>query len=189
VHPTGPTPLYLAPGEPAFAVAPAAELGGDTWLPVVEEQPGWVRVLLPARPNGATGWLHLDPTITVARSPYRIDVDRAAFRLTLTRDGVTIDTWTIGVGKPGSPTPPGRTFLLTELHDSQSTYSSIVLPLGTHSQTYTTYGGGPGTVAIHTWPTASVYGTASSDGCVRISPTALQVLSTTVPIGTPVLIK
>ncbi|WP_143168451.1 L,D-transpeptidase [Amycolatopsis australiensis] len=47
----------------------------------------------------------------------------------------------------------------------------------------------PGTVGLHTWPTADVYGRPSSDGCVRIPPDALQVISTQVPIGSPVLIR
>ncbi|WP_309114675.1 L,D-transpeptidase [Saccharothrix sp.] len=63
-----------------------------------------------------------------------------------------------------------------------------MLPLGTHSQTHTSYGGGPGTVGIHTWPTPEVYGTASSDGCVRVPRDALDAMSTRVPLGTPVLI-
>ena len=96
--------------------------------------------------------------------------------------------WKVGTGKPSAQTPAGRTFILASLHDEKSKFSKIILPLGAHSDTYTTYGGGPGTVGIHTWPTSEVYGQAGSDGCIRIPPDALQFISTEVPLGTTVLI-
>ncbi|MGH3518627.1 MAG: L,D-transpeptidase family protein [Haloechinothrix sp.] len=190
VHPRRTVPVFTAPGGRPIAALPATQLGSDTWLPVLDEQPGWLRVLLPARPNGATGWLHHDTAyLRIAHTPYRIEVDRARFTLRLYRDGATIGRWTVGVGKPAAETPAGRTFVLASIRDTKATFSDIVLPLGAHSDTYTTYGGGPGTVGIHTWPTSDAFGTASSDGCIRVPPAALAELSTTVPLGTPVLIR
>lgn len=189
VHPTDTVPVYSAPGGPAIAALPTRQVGSDTWLPAVAKRPGWVQVLLPTRPNGVTGWLYLaDNVITRAHSPYRIVVNRAAFILRLLHDGDEVGTWRIGVGKPGSVTPPGRTFLLASIKDTQPTFSPFVLPLGAHSDTYQTYGGGPGTVGIHTWPSPDVYGEASSDGCVRVPPDALRIITSQVPLGTPVMI-
>lgn len=190
VHPAATVPVYLAPGEKAIAALPAQQLQSDTWLPVIAEQPGWVRVLLPTRPGGSTGWLYLDdPRVSVARTTYRVVVDRAAFTLTLLDGDRQVGRWTVGVGKPNSVTPQGRTFVMASIKDTHPTFSPIILPLGTHSDTYTSYGGGPGTVGIHTWPSQDVYGKPSSDGCIRVPPDALGVLSTQVPIGTPVLIS
>lgn len=189
VHPHRLVPIYATPGGPPIASLPPTQLVSDTWLPVIAERAGWVQVLLPSRPNGATGWLATTEQVTVATTPYRIIVDRAAFSLTLLRDEQPVGTWRVGIGKANSPTPPGRTFLLASFTESTPTYSPVIIPLGTHSTTYTSYAGGPGTVGIHTWPTATVYGTASSDGCVRIPPDALQIVSTEVPLGTPVLIQ
>ena len=62
----------------------------------------------------------------------------------------------------------------------------MILPLGAHSPTLDTFGGGPGTVAIHTWPTDDVYGTESSDGCIRV-PSARAGQLTGVPLGTLVM--
>lgn len=189
VHPTVPVAVYARPGGEAIAVLPPQQLGSDTWVPVLAEQPGWDLVALPARPNGATGWLYRDKTtLTVARTPYRITVDRATFTLTLSNEDSEVGRWTVGVGKPQAVTPAGRTFLLASIRDTHATFSPIVLPLGAHSDTYTNYGGGPGTVALHTWPTRDVYGRPSSDGCIRVPPEALAVLSTDVPLGTAVLI-
>ena len=116
-------------------------------------------------------------------------MDRAQFRLSLYRDEQLAGTWTVGVGTAQAPTPAGRTFVLASIQDSQQTYSPVILPLGTHSASHETFGGGPGTVGIHGWPTDTVFGHPSSDGCVRVPTDALHVLSTDVPIGTPVLIR
>lgn len=189
VRPRRAAAVYDSPGGEAIAALPPTQLGGPTWLPVIERQAGWLRVLLPTRPNRATGWLHDTRDLRLARSRYTVIVDRTKFTLALHRDGKRVGTWRVGVGKPATATPAGRTFILAALRDRASAFSDIVLPLGAHSDTYTSYGGGPGTVGIHTWPGSNVYGRASSDGCVRVPRDALTELSTTVPIGTPVLIR
>lgn len=189
LHPLRTVPLYTAPGAPAFAALPITQLVSDTWVPVIAEQPGWAQVLLPSRPNGTTGWVVVDEHVTVASTPYRIVVDRAAFQLSLYRNEVPVGSWRVGVGLPRSPTPPGRTFLLASIAETQPTFSAVILPLGLHSDIYTSYSGGPGTVGIHTWPSAEVYGTASSDGCIRVPPGALQLISIEVPLGSPVVVR
>lgn len=189
VHPTVVVALYTAPGGPALAALPPKQLDSDTWLPVITERPGWAQVLLPTRPNAATAWLVLDSRIASAVTPYQLHVDRATFRMRLLRHGQQVNAWTVAVGKPTAQTPPGRTFVLASIREPHPTFSPIILPLGAHSDTYLSYGGGPGTVGIHTWPTSDVYGRASSDGCIRIPPDALQIISSDVPLGTPVLIS
>ncbi|ONI88160.1 hypothetical protein ALI22I_20055 [Saccharothrix sp. ALI-22-I] len=189
LHPTHTVPVYLAPGDRAIAALPPLQLANDTWLPIIDQQPGWARVLLPVRPGRSTGWVFTnDPRVTTAHTSHRIVVDRGTFTMTLLHEDREVGRWSVGIGKAESPTPPGRTFLLASIRDTKPTFSPIVLPLGTHSDTHTSYAGGPGTVGIHTWPTGDVYGTASSDGCIRVPPDALEVLSTQVPLGTPVLI-
>lgn len=197
VHPAEAVPVFSTPGgDPVAVVPPRQPLGNpphradsDTWLPVLDEQPGWALVALPTRPNGSVAWMHVDtPAVTVTRTPSVITVDLARFELTLTTDGREAGRWKVGIGKPDAVTPTGRTFLLAALRDTQNGFSPVVLPLGAHSETHQTYGGGPGTVGVHTWPTADVYGTAGSDGCIRVPPDALDVL-TTVPLGTAVLVK
>ena len=91
------------------------------------------------------------------------------------------------MGAPDTPTPVGRTFLLGSIVDDGQSYSPLILPLGSHSDTLDTYGGGPGTVAIHGWPDASVFGRAISHGCVRVPADALDQLRQ-VPLGTLVII-
>lgn len=185
VHPLREVPVFAAPGGAALArIGP--EQVGQTWLPVIAEEPGWVQVLLPSRPNGSTGWLQSDG-LKRATSPYLIRVHLRSLSMELFQHGQLLGEWTIGIGKESAPTPPGRTFLLGSFTDREQTYSPVILPLGVHSPTLDTFGGGPGTVAIHTWPTDDVFGTRSSDGCIRVPADALEQM-TEVPLGTLVLI-
>ncbi|SHL19575.1 L,D-transpeptidase catalytic domain [Pseudonocardia thermophila] len=188
VHPVRETPVHDAPGGTPLARLPRTMLRdvGDTWVPVIEQQAGWLRVLLPSRPNGSTGWIRA-ADVTEARTPYLITVHLRSKKLRLEKDGQVVGTWKVGIGKPATPTPAGRTFLMAAFRDPNQTFSPVILPLGTHSPTLDTFGGGPGTVAIHTWPTADVFGTETSDGCIRVPAEALKKLID-VPLGTLVVI-
>lgn len=186
VHPVRTATVYDGVGGRAIAKIPPTQFG-DVWLPVIAQKTGWVQVMLPSKPNGSTGWLRADDT-TAAKSPYTIAVHLRAKKLELRRGTDVAGTWTVGIGKASAPTPIGRTFLLGAFRDPKQKYSPVILPLGAHSPTLDTFGGGPGTVAIHTWPTDDVFGAATSDGCIRVPADALDHL-TGVPLGTVVLIS
>jgi lipoprotein-anchoring transpeptidase ErfK/SrfK len=191
MHPETAQVVYLGPGEKPVAVLPDTELGGPTWVPVVASAPGWIQVLLPNRPDRSTGWIYDDgPTSTqlvVRVTPYLIHIEVGARKITVYEGGASLGTWTVAVGAPGTPTPTGRTFLLALLAPPDPTYSPLILPLGTHSNALSSFGGGPGTVGLHGWPNPSVFGHAVSNGCVRVPATALRILSK-IPLGTLVLI-
>jgi L,D-transpeptidase catalytic domain len=188
LHPATTRVVYGRPGGPAVAALPATELGSQTWVPVIQSQPGWDQILLPSRPDRSTGWIYLDGGgLQTAYTPYQVNVSLAGYRLTLLDAGRILGTWAVAEGASGTPTPRGRTFVLASLVPLQPTYSPLILPLGTHSNTLDTFGGGPGTVALHGWPDPSVFGHAVSHGCVRVPAAALRALSR-VPLGSPVLI-
>lgn len=180
--------VHDAPGGRAVAKLPATQLGSPTWVPVVSEQDGWARVLLPSRPNHSTGWVRTGAQTELARSKYTVDVDVNARRLVVRDDRGELGSWTVGVGKAGTPTPRGRTFIMASIKETVTRFSPVILPLGAHSETLSTYGGGPGTVALHGWPDPSVFGKASSDGCIRVPADALRLL-TSLPLGTLVLVR
>jgi len=187
-----PQVVYAGPGKPPIAVLPASELGGPTWVPVVQTSPGWERVLLPSRPNRATGWIYTAGAnatrLDTRRSPYLVRIQVAARKLSVFVNGRSVGTWTVAVGERSTPTPTGRTFIMALLAPPHPTYSPLILPLGFHSNTLTTFGGGPGTVGIHGWPNSSVFGRAVSHGCVRVPKAALTILSHA-PLGSLVLIS
>jgi hypothetical protein len=182
--------VHDAPAGKAFARLPANQLGSPAWVPVIGRHREWAQVLLPSRPNNSTGWLRTgDPTqVEEARSPYEVDVDVDARRMVIREDGRQLGAWTVGVGSVHAPTPRGRTYIMASIAETVTRFSPIILPLGTHSNTFNTYGGGPGTVALHGWPDPSVFGRAASDGCVRVPDDALRRL-TSLPLGTLVLLR
>lgn len=184
VRPKQTTGVYDAPQGNVFGKVGRKQFG-PTWLPVIAEEDGWVQVLLPSRPNGSTGWIPTD-RVQRAVSPYLIRVHVGSRSLELFFEGKRTGTWPVAVGKAATPTPTGRTFVLGSIADTTQS-SRVILPLGAHSQTLDSYGGGPGTVALHAWPDSSVFGTAASHGCVRVPDDALDEL-TKVPLGTVVLI-
>jgi L,D-transpeptidase catalytic domain len=177
--------VFRKPAGRAFAKVPPKQFG-DTWLPVIDRNAGWVRVLLPSRPNGASGWLRKSG-VELRTSPYLLRVHLGSRTLDINYEGDSIGTWPVAVGKPGTPTPTGRTFLLGSVKDDDQSYSPVILPLGSHSDSLDTYGGGPGTVALHGWPDTSVFGSAVSHGCIRVPAEALNRL-TQVPLGTLVIV-
>lgn len=185
VHPRRVLPVYAAPGRKPFAKVTPTQMN-DTWLPVIDQRKGWTQVLLPSRPNGSIGWLRTAQLVE-RHTPYVVRVHVGSRRMELVRDGETVGEWSVAVGAPATPTPTGRTFLLGSIVDENQSFSPVILPLGTHSDTLDTYGGGPGTVALHGWRDTSVFGQAISHGCVRVPADALEQLRD-VPLGTLVII-
>ncbi|TQM66671.1 lipoprotein-anchoring transpeptidase ErfK/SrfK [Actinomadura hallensis] len=187
VNPSTALPVLDRPDGRRIATLPTRQLGGPTWVPVVETSGAWRRVLLPSRPNNATGWISGEGLRT-ARTPYTVRVDLGRRVLTLAKSGREVGRWRVAIGGAETPTPTGRTFLLATLTRNEKEPSPLVLPLGAHSATLDTFGGGPGTVALHGWPDASVFGKAVTHGCVRVPDDALKALSR-VPLGSLVLIR
>ena len=191
VHPVTMTTIHQEPNGKAIGKIGPKQIG-DTWLPVIDQKSGWVQVLLPSKPNSSTGWLRAKD-VKRNFTPYTIAVHLGSMRMELLRsekpgqEPKVIGDWKIGIGKPSTPTPTGRTFLLGSMVDPNQKFSPVILPLGSHSDTLDTFGGGPGTVAIHTWPTTDVIGTATSHGCIRVPKDALKELEE-VPLGTLVLV-
>jgi hypothetical protein len=71
----------------------------------------WYRVRLSILPNNSTGWVqsrYVGPLFAVHTHLY---VDRAHLRATLKRDGVTVFSTIVGVGKSIWPTPRGEFYI------------------------------------------------------------------------------
>lgn len=184
LHPKQTLAVYDKPSGKPFAKLPAKQVSSPTWVPVIAEKGDWAQILLPARPNGASGWVHVtDKTAEEARNDFAVTVDRDDFSLAITEKGKQIGEWTIGVGKDEHPTPTGRQYIIASIDEQVNDYSPIVLPLSYHSESHETFGGGPGTVGIHTWPDNSFVGQANSDGCIRVTKEALKEL-VKLPLGT-----
>ncbi|WP_372493529.1 L,D-transpeptidase family protein [Prauserella alba] len=184
LHPKQTLAVYDEPSGKPFAKLPVKQISSPTWVPVVAEKGDWAQILLPTRPNGASGWVHTtDKSVEEAHNDFAVTVHRDDFTLEITKKGEQIGEWTIGVGKDEHPTPTGRQYIIASIEEQVNDYSPIVLPLSYHSESHETFGGGPGTVGIHTWPDNSFVGKANSDGCIRVTKEALDEL-VKLPLGT-----
>jgi hypothetical protein len=186
---TSPQSYSATPGGPPEGVLPTLTWGNQTVRPVVSQANGWVQIALDSKPNGSTGWLP-ESAVNVAVTAYRIQISISAHSLTLFKDGQQVYSSPVGVGEPQWPTPMGRTFVdavVTTPKQQVYIYGPTVVVLGTHSNVFTDFDGGDGTVAIHGYPSdpGSTEGVASSHGCVRADPQTIDAIDV-IPLGSPV---
>ena len=191
-----PTPAWPAPraeGTPRILSPAGRWTGGPVGLLVLGTRRGWVRVLLPDRPNGRHAWIKAS-RVRLARTRWRVEVQLAARRVVVLRAGRTVRRFGAVVGAPGTPTPRGR-FALYELArqpDPGGFLGPWALHLTAHSDVLDDYGGGPGRVAIHGRGGASLrdpLGSAASHGCIRIDNAQISFLARVLPPGTPVRVS
>jgi lipoprotein-anchoring transpeptidase ErfK/SrfK len=175
----------------AGAARPVRRLGGPAArvFLVRERRDGWLRVLLPVRPNGASGWIRARRVVLRA-NPYRVDVRLRAHRLVVRRGARVVLRTPIGVGRAVTPTPRGLAFVTRALRqpDPQGDYGPWALGLSVYSPVLTSFGGGPGEVGIHGTNAPSGIGSNVSHGCIRLPNPAILRLARTLPLGTPVRI-
>lgn len=169
--------------------------GERTTLPVIARRKRgsrrWLRVRLPGRPNGHTGWIRAAGTrLSVIR--WHIVVSTGARRAWIYFAGHLKRTWLVVVGTPSSPTPAGQFFVEENIQEPSSFPGSpYALATSARSTVYTQFDGGPGQVALHGMGggLAATPGTAASHGCVRFTNPEITWLAARIPPGTPITIN
>jgi lipoprotein-anchoring transpeptidase ErfK/SrfK len=151
---------------------------------------GWLRVLLPGRPNGHSGWIERSST-KPASTDWRVTVDLSARRVTTFRDGHRERRFRAVVGKPSTPTPTGRFFVEETLRLGKHAIGApLALALSARSRVLKQFEGGPGQIALHgTNNVGGTLGTAASHGCVRLHTSAITWLAAHIDAGTMVTIQ
>lgn len=152
----------------------------------------WLRVLLPIRPDGTTGWIPRN-NVDLMHTPYWVVVDTRHRTVTVDRDGRRLNRYPAVVGKPSTPTPDGLAAIYEKdpQPDPTGFLGPWALPLTILSNVLHTFGGGPGRVGIHGRDGASLLdplGSALSHGCIRIDNNPITWMARHLPVGTPVLI-
>lgn len=195
-----PTTARTAPGahRAVGAVGTIAEWnGGPVGLLVLDSRVDtlkrlWLRVALPRRPNGSSGWIPADDA-QLSTTSYRIEIAVRGRRLRLLHRGRVVLRTRVVVGAPATPTPQGL-FAVNERvrePDPHGFLGSWALHLTAFSDVLDDYGGGPGRVAIHGRGGASFadpLGTARSHGCIRLPNSVIERLARVAREGTPVRI-
>jgi lipoprotein-anchoring transpeptidase ErfK/SrfK len=165
--------------------------GVQTVLPVLRHTAdGWLRVRLPGRPNGATGWIQTRATAT-AVTPWHIVVDISRRRVTVYLSGRVARVFGAVVGKSSTPTPTGTFFVEEAVRIPPGQAGApFALALSARSNVLQEFDGGPGQIALHGRSNVGgVLGTAVSHGCVRLEVEAMLWLVGRIGAGVPVTIR
>ncbi|MEO8423782.1 MAG: L,D-transpeptidase [Actinomycetota bacterium] len=148
----------------------------------------WLRILLPIRPNGAAGWVRKG-AVTVRRIHQRIVVDLSDKTLRYYRDGHLEHDFSVGIGRPETPTAVGTFYVWAQVPQASPTgpYGVFALGISGFSPVLTDWPGG-GRMAIHGTANPGDRGQMVSHGCVRVYNDDMVDLRR-VPLGTPVVIR
>ncbi len=201
-------PPFQAPAStllaaPHGSIAAFAHPGGPqsgtvgTWygyamvLPVVAQQPGWLEVRLPQRPNGSTAWVRAD-AVTVSSTGYFILVDLSKEHLTVYQAAQAVMSFPVGVGVAATPTVTGDYFVAVHEPHADPLLGPVVLDTSAHSDAIQSWeGSGDAIIAIHgpvdqaADARIATNGARVSNGCIRLH-TADQLRLSVIPAGTPV---
>lgn len=166
------------------------ETGAPLVFLVEEEQGPWLRVLLPVRPNGSTGWIRAED-IHLLHHDYRIEVELGDRRLRAYEGGRVLLDAPVAVGTRDAPTPGGRYYIKELLRppDPDTVYGSYAYGLSGFSNVFERFRGGEGVVGIHGTNDPSVIGREVSAGCIRLRNEDIEQLVPVLPLGTPVEIR
>ena len=154
-----------------------------------EKPPLWLKVLLPVRPNGSTGWIKATD-VKLTEHDYRITIRLAAHQITVTKGNQAIVVAPIGVGKENTPTPGGLYYTKELLRPPKpdTVYGPYAYGLSGFSNTLTSFAGGDGVLGIHGTNDPTGLGKDVSAGCIRLPNEAILKLVEQVklPLGVPV---
>ena len=164
-----------------------------TVLPVLDDEAGrggsaWVRVRLPGRPNGHSGWIRARNTRRSATA-WHLAIDVSARRVTVYNRGAVQRRFRAVVGKPSTPTPRGRFFVEEAIATSAPHGGPFALATSARSAVFQYFEGGPGQIALHgTHNLSGAPGTAASHGCVRLRTRDITWLARRIGAGVPLTI-
>ena len=158
-------------------------------LPVLGRDGQWLKVRLPGRPNGHTGWISLNATARFV-THWHIVVDLSRRRVTVYQAGRPVLIFRAVVGKPSTPTPIGEFFVEESITlGATGVGGPFALALSARSNVLQEFDGGPGQIALHGLTNiGGVLGSAVSHGCVRLGNDAMRWLAARIGPGVPVTI-
>lgn len=160
------------------------------FLVVDEGEAPWLRVLLPVRPNGSTGWVH-ESEVSTFEHNFRVLVELGLHRITVYKGNEVFLQEPIGVGTKDTPTPGGLYYIkeLLQPPDPNTVYGPYAYGLSGFSNVLANFAGGEGVIGIHGNNDPSTLGKDVSHGCIRMSNAGITKLATTLPLGVPVEIR
>ena len=190
--------IYTSPVQPEPARTldnpqpSGAAPGGEYTLRmlVIEDRGDWLKVLLPIRPNGSNGWIRRS-VVNIETHNYRAKVELGEHRITVWKGTEVLLQEPVGVGASGrTPTTKGLFYtieLYPVLPSQQAAYGPWAFALSGYSEVLTSFGeGGTGVLGLHGTGDPSSIGRDVSNGCIRMSNSAITKLAETLPLGVPI---
>jgi hypothetical protein len=149
----------------------------------------WVRVRLPALPNGTTGWVLRTSLGAYQTVRTHLIVDRRRLTATLLRDGRPVFRARVGVGQARWPTPRGRFYIRNRLTRYRSpTYGPLAFGTSARSERLSDWPAG-GFIGIHGTDQPSLLPGRVSHGCIRMRNRDIVRLGRLLGAGTPLTIR
>ena len=168
------------------------EIKGRVVFQVIERQGAWFKVKVPARPNGAVGFVRATDVDTYTH-PYNIVIELKARRLHLFKAGALLSSVPVAVGTAKTPTPQGKFFTADLIRPTQGPngpYGPYAYGISGFSATIFKFGaGGDGRVGIHGTNQPGLIGQAVTNGCIRMTNDNILKLRGILPLGVPVEIR
>jgi hypothetical protein len=147
----------------------------------------WVRMRVPGRPNGRTGWVLREALGGFHKTHWKIVISLQRRQLVAYLDGHRRFMAPVGVGKPSTPTPTGQFWIRERFRISKRSNPYWPWALGTSAYSILTDWPGGGIVGIH-----GDFGEPHripgdpSHGCVRMRDGDIAKLAPMITLGTPV---
>jgi hypothetical protein len=160
-----------------YVVLRSRRVGGATWM----------RIRVPGRPNGRTGWVRRDALSSLHKIHTSLTISQRTLTATLTKRGRVIWRSRVGMGAPGTPTPKGRFWIRERLRGGGS-FGPWAFGTSAYSNVLTEWPGG-GVIGIHGTDQPGLIPGRPSHGCVRVPNSKISRLAKLMPIGTPVRIR
>jgi L,D-transpeptidase catalytic domain len=193
-YPSDEAHVRLSPSPHARSLGQLRFLTGDgqaeIYIALAEERlaggQSWVRVELPGRPNGLSGWVPRGALGTLHKVAGYLLVDEHELRATLFRNGHAIFSAPVGVGKASTVTPAGHFYVMEKLTTlGAPLYGPYALGTSAYAPTLSEWPGG-GVVGIHGTDEPQLIPGRPSHGCIRMRNGDIARLWRIIAVGTPI---
>lgn len=150
----------------------------------------WLRVQLPVKPAGATGWIPRSAVGELRTVDTWLRVSTSTLRATLVRRGKVVFSAPVGVGRRRWPTPKGTFYVRDRLVPKQGggPYGPLAFGTSARSRVLTDWPGGA-FIGIHGTNQPGLLPGRVSHGCIRLRNADILRLDALMPVGTPVTVS
>jgi len=146
----------------------------------------WLRIRVPMRPNGRTGWVRESALGALHAVHTQLVVNRHTLRVTLFVHGRKRFSARVGVGKAATPTPAGHFWIREKFRVAGATlYGPRAIGTSAYAPTLSEWPGG-GVVGLHGTNEPGLIPGRPSHGCIRLRNRDIMRLYRLAPRGTPI---